>query len=167
MNVVELGRELRNSVILHCFLWEALRVVWHLIVNILFSTFQLIQPFVCIYSVLLSNAWQCMLFPIHKMHFRYDFLDFWLQKHFRMAIFPENRGCMSKISSKSLLWWYHYMFLCILGVEPPQDNCGEPMVWIGSSMMSEWEVNISPFFKHSRHLDFVAKFWSDILFVIM
>ena len=27
VNVVELGRELRNSVILHCFLWEALRVV--------------------------------------------------------------------------------------------------------------------------------------------
>ena len=45
-------------------------------VNILFSTFQLIQPFVCIYSILLSKARQCMLFPIHKMHFRYDFLDF-------------------------------------------------------------------------------------------
>ena len=27
LNVVELGRELRNSAILHCFLWEALRVV--------------------------------------------------------------------------------------------------------------------------------------------
>ena len=31
MNVVELGKELRNSVILHCFLWEALRVVSHLL----------------------------------------------------------------------------------------------------------------------------------------
>ena len=27
------------------------------------------------------------------------------------------------------------MFLCILGVEPPQDNYSEPMVWIGSSMV--------------------------------
>ena len=39
------------------------------------STFQLIQPFVCIYCILLSKARQCILFPIHKMHFRYDFLD--------------------------------------------------------------------------------------------
>ena len=31
--------------------------------------------------------------------------------------FLENRGCMSKISSKSLHYWYQYMFLCILGVE--------------------------------------------------
>ena len=76
VNVVELGRELRNSAILHCFLWEALRVVWHLEVNILFSTFQLIQPFACIYSILLSKVMQCMLFTIHKMHFRYNFLDF-------------------------------------------------------------------------------------------
>ena len=59
------------------------------------------------------------------------------------------------------------MFLCISGVEPPQDNYGEPMVWMGSSMVSEWEVNISPSLKHSRHLEFVAKFWSDIFLLIM
>ena len=92
MNVVELGRELRNNVILHCFLWEVLRVVYHLEVNILFSIFQLIQPFVCIYSILLSKARQCMLFPIHKMRSRYDFLDFKLQKYFRMAIFLKVGG---------------------------------------------------------------------------
>ena len=51
-------------------------VVLHLEVNILFSTFQLIQPSACIYPILLSKARQCVLFPIHKMHFRYDFLDF-------------------------------------------------------------------------------------------
>ena len=66
VNVVELGRELRNSVILHCFLWEALRVVYHLEVNIILPTFQLIQPFVCIYSNLLNKARQCMLFQFIK-----------------------------------------------------------------------------------------------------
>ena len=50
------------------------------------------------------------------------------------------------------------MFLCILGVGPPQDNYGEPTVWIGTSMISELQVNFSPFLKHSRHLVFVAKF---------
>ena len=38
-NVVELGRELRNSVILHYFLWEALVVVSHLEVKYCFLYF--------------------------------------------------------------------------------------------------------------------------------
>ena len=56
-------------------------------------TVQLIQPFICIYPILLSNAMQCMIFPIHKIHFRYDFLVVLLQKHFRMAIFLKIGVC--------------------------------------------------------------------------
>ena len=37
-------------------------MVYHLEVNIILPTFQLIQPFVCIYSNLLNKAMQCMLF---------------------------------------------------------------------------------------------------------
>ena len=48
------------------------------------------------------------------------------------------------------------MFLCILGVEHIEVINGEPVVWIGSSMVSEWEVNFLPFSKHSRRSEFVA-----------
>ena len=40
-----------------------------------------------LFNFILFKARQCMLFPIHKMRSTYDFLDFKLQKHFRMAIF--------------------------------------------------------------------------------
>ena len=48
------------------------------------------------------------------------------------------------------------MFLCILGVEYIEVINGEQMVWIGFSMVSEWEVNFLPFSKHSRRWEFVA-----------
>ena len=48
------------------------------------------------------------------------------------------------------------MFLCILGVEHIEVINGEPVVWIGSSMVSEWEVNFLPFSKHLRRSEFVA-----------
>ena len=48
------------------------------------------------------------------------------------------------------------MFLCILGVEHIEVINGEQMVWIGSSMVSEWEVNFLPFSKHSSRSEFVA-----------
>ena len=44
----------------------------------------------------IDEARQCMLFPIHKMHFRYDFQDFCLQKHFRMAIFLKIGGVCAR-----------------------------------------------------------------------
>ena len=53
--------------------------------EILISTFQLIQPFGSIFSILLSKRSQYKHFPIHEMHIRQDFLDFWHQKHFKMA----------------------------------------------------------------------------------
>ena len=48
------------------------------------------------------------------------------------------------------------MFLCILGAEHIEVINGELVVRIGSSMVSEWEVNILPFSKHSRRSEFVA-----------
>ena len=48
------------------------------------------------------------------------------------------------------------MFLCILGVEHIEAINGEQVFWIGSSMVSEWEVNFLPFSKYSRRWEFVA-----------
>ena len=48
------------------------------------------------------------------------------------------------------------MFLCISGVEHIEVINGEQMVWIGSGMVLEWEVNFLPFLKHSRRWEFVA-----------
>ena len=48
------------------------------------------------------------------------------------------------------------MFLCILGEEHIEVINGEQTVWIGSSMVSEWEVNFLPFSKHSRRWEIVA-----------
>ena len=45
---------------------------------------------------LLSKARQCMLFHIYKMRSRYYFLDFKLQKHFRMAIFLKVGGVLAR-----------------------------------------------------------------------
>ena len=59
------------------------------------------------------------------------------------------------------------MFLCILGVEHIEVNNGEQVFWIGSSMVSEWEVNFLPFSKYSRRWEFVAQFWHDTFFPIL
>ena len=113
---------------------------WHLDVKILISTFQLIQLFGYIYSILLSKKVKVSTFQFIKCTSDKIFLTFGTKNTSKWN-FLENRGCMSKISSKSLQQWYQYLFLCILGVEHIEVINGEQVVWIGSNMVSEWEVN--------------------------
>ena len=98
-----------NEAYFALFSMESVSQEWHL--KILISTFQLIQPFGCIYSSLLSKASQCMHFLIHKMHIRLDFLDLWHPKHFEMAFSLKTGGicprflvshCSNDISTCSL-----------------------------------------------------------------
>ena len=70
-------------------------------VKILISTFQLIQPFGCIYSILLSKKVNVRTFQSIKCTSDKVFLTFGTKNTSKWH-FPENRGCMSKISSKSL-----------------------------------------------------------------
>ena len=167
MNVVELWALLWMRPILHCFLWEPMWQEWHLDVKILISTFQLIQSFGCNYSILLSKkkSMNALSNPLNAHQIRFSWLL--APKTLQNGIFLKIGGVCPRFLVSHCSNDISTCFFCILGLEHIEVINGEQVVWIGSSMVSEWEVNILPFSKDSRRSKFVTKFWRDIFFPIL
>ena len=106
-------------------------------VKALFSTFQLIQHFGCIYSSLLSKARQRRHFTIHKC--TSDTIARLLTpKTLQNGNFPENRGACARLLAISVMISLH-VSLHFKRCASSRYTCnyGEPVVWIGSIMVSK------------------------------